>query len=257
MENTKITADDGFYFGLGVFETIAVENGVPMLLLEHLERLSEGIAFFGIGRGVDKEEVIAYLDAYPASREKRHGALKITVTAGNRLFGLRENPYTQKQYEKGFILQFSEIRRNETSPLTYRKTLNYGDCILEKRRASRLGADELIFLNTKGEICEGCTTNIFFARKGELTAPPLACGMLPGVMRRHIYQAAAQMDMEIKERILCPGDLKDFDECFVTNSLIGIMPVQSFGSQSFPARECARILGSAAGLMPHCLRQGL
>ncbi|MGN0275579.1 MAG: aminotransferase class IV [Hominisplanchenecus sp.] len=238
----QITADDGFYFGLGVFETIAVEQGRPLLLTRHLKRLEEGMAFLGLHRKVDGAEILSYLEQYPPSEEKRHGALKITVTEENVLFGLRASHYTGEQYRKGFVLQFSDIRRNETSPFTYHKTLNYGDCILEKRKARSLGADELIFLNTRGEICEGCTTNIFFGREGKLTAPPLTCGMLPGVMRQLVYEKAAVRNMEITERILYPQDLKDFDECFVTNSLLGIMPVQKFGSQNFPSRDCARRL---------------
>lgn len=233
MEKTKVTADEGFYFGIGIFETIAVENGFPMLLAEHLERLAEGIAFFGLKQSVDREEVLEYLDAPSLAEEKKHGALKITVTAENKLFQLRKNHYTKEQYEKGFILEFSDIRRNETSPLTYHKTLNYGDCILEKRKARSLGADELIFLNTRGEICEGCTTNIFFVKDGKITAPPLQCGMLPGVMRRHVYEQAKKRGIELTERVLYPKDLEEFDQCFVTNSLLGIMPVKRFGEKIF------------------------
>lgn len=233
MEKITIAADEGFYFGLGVFETIAVEDGVPMLLAEHMERLSAGIAFFGLNQSVNEEEVLAYLAGFPLAEEKRHGALKITVTAENKLFQMRKNHYTREQYEKGFILEFSDVRRNETSPFTYHKTLNYGDCILEKRKAKSLGADELIFLNTRGEICEGCTTNIFFAEKGKIVAPPLQCGMLPGVMRRHVYEQAGRHGVEITERVLYPEDLQDFDACFVTNSLLGVMPVKRFGEKKF------------------------
>lgn len=33
-------------------------------------------------------------------------------------------------------MDISEVKRNETSPLVYHKTMNYGDCILEKRNAA-------------------------------------------------------------------------------------------------------------------------
>ena len=36
---STVLADDGFYFGIGAFETIAVEEGIPQLLAWHLERL--------------------------------------------------------------------------------------------------------------------------------------------------------------------------------------------------------------------------
>lgn len=61
------------------------------------------------------------------------GVLKIVASSENILFLTRENHYGPADYEKGFRLAYSKVRRNETSPLTYRKSLNYGDCILEKR----------------------------------------------------------------------------------------------------------------------------
>ena len=79
-------------------------------------------------------------------------------------------------------MDFSSVRRNETSPLTAYKTLNYGDCILENRQAHGLGMNERIFLNTKGQISEGTVSNIFFVRSGKLYTPDLSCGLLPGIL---------------------------------------------------------------------------
>ena len=61
----------------------------------------------------------------------------------------------KKDYEKGFNTEYSAVRRNETSPLTYHKTLNYRDCVMEKRSFRKRGIQEPIFLNTKGELQKG------------------------------------------------------------------------------------------------------
>ena len=37
------TADEGYYFGLGAFETIAVEEGKPVFLEEHYQRLLQAL----------------------------------------------------------------------------------------------------------------------------------------------------------------------------------------------------------------------
>ena len=65
--------------------------------------------------------------------------------------------YAGEAYQRGFTMQhISKVRRNETSPTVYHKTMNYGDCILEKRAASsQAGMQERIFLNTKGQLCRG------------------------------------------------------------------------------------------------------
>ena len=64
---STVLADDGFYFGIGAFETIAVEEGIPQLLAWHLERLRDSLAFFGIDQSVEEQEVLAYLNACPQS----------------------------------------------------------------------------------------------------------------------------------------------------------------------------------------------
>lgn len=91
-------------------------------------------------------------------------------------FQMRKNIYSEEDYAKGFVTDISKVRRNETSPLVYHKTLNYGDCILEKRAAAAAGINEKVFVNTKGQISEGTVSNIFFVRKNMIYTPQLSCG---------------------------------------------------------------------------------
>lgn len=248
---TLIKPDDGYYFGIGVFETIAVEQGRMVLCSEHLARMAEGISFFGLGRTVEEAELLEFLEKQKESEGWKHGALKVTVSRENCVISLRPNTYTAGQYAQGFAMDFSEIRRNETSPFTYHKTLNYGECILEKRKAHERGLDELIFLNSQGQICEGCTTNIFFGKQGKVFAPPLSCGMLPGVMRQFVYEQAEKAGNPVTEQVLYPEDLEGFDECFVTNSLLGVMSGTRLGKYCFPERICAEKLRACEVLNLH------
>ena len=50
----EIKIDDGFQFGLGVFETIALEQGRPVFLKEHLRRMQTAADFFGWGEMADR-----------------------------------------------------------------------------------------------------------------------------------------------------------------------------------------------------------
>ena len=129
-------------------------------------------------------------------------------------------------------MDFSSVRRNETSPLTAYKTLNYGDCILENRRAHGEGMNERIFLNTKGQISEGTVSNIFFVRNGKLYTPDLSCGLLPGILREYLCETE-----NVEETVIYPAELGRYEECFVTNSLMGIMPVKQLGEWKSESRE--------------------
>ena len=257
----KITLDEGFQFGLGAFETIAVEAGKPIFLDKHLKRLERAAEFLHLGtlsdRGITEKQILRYLEEQaqlpeswenfanmtqlPESRENfsdiTHCALKIMLSKENVVFSMRANPYTPERYEKGFVLDISPVKRNETSSLVYHKTMNYGDCILEKRNAAAAGVDERLFLNTKDQICEGTVSNIFFVKQGKLYTPDTRCGLLPGILREYICET-----QHVEETTIYPENLKAYEECFVTNSLMGIMPVRQVGEILFTEEKVTQAL---------------
>lgn len=257
----KITLDEGFQFGLGAFETIAVEAGKPIFLDKHLKRLERAAEFLHLGtlsdRGITEKQILRYLEEQaqlpesrenfanmtqlPESRENfsdiTHCALKIMLSKENVVFSMRANPYTPERYEKGFVLDISPVKRNETSSLVYYKTMNYGDCILEKRNAAAAGVDERLFLNTKDQICEGTVSNIFFVKQGKLYTPEIRCGLLPGILREYICET-----QHVEETTIYPENLKAYEECFVTNSLMGIMPVRQVGEILFTEEKVIQAL---------------
>lgn len=249
--NVKI--DDCFRFGLGAFETISITDCRPVFLDRHLRRLENTANFLNLDlpadRGIDRMSVERYLetqmtrDCYKGkSGCMKRCALKIMLTQENVVYSMRDNPYTSDEYERGFIMDISAVRRNETSSLVYHKTMNYGDCILEKRRAEKAGMNERIFLNTKGQICEGTVSNIFFVRDGKLYTPAIGCGLLPGIMREYICETES-----VCETVIFTDDLSSYQECFVTNSLMGIMPVRQlcnikFGERTVTGRLMERYL---------------
>ena len=238
----EITLDEGYSFGLGAFETIAVKDGKLIFLDRHLRRLDRALHFLKIGaldeRGITEKQVIDYVK----QQKLTDGACKLTVSKENVVFQQRQNPYTDDIRRTGFVMDFSSVRRNETSPLTAYKTLNYGDCILENRQAHGLGMNERIFLNTKGQISEGCTTNIFFIQDDKLVTPPVSSGMLPGVMRRYVIKEAGRRGVLLEEKELYPEETDQFDGCFVTNSLLGVMPAASFEEQKFDTAKVLRFM---------------
>lgn len=239
----NVKMDDCFQFGLGAFETISVVDGRPIFLDRHLRRLEDAARFLDLGmpaeRGIDRIAVLEYLrkwmsehDYRDQSGHMRRCALKIMLTQKNVVFSMRDNPYTTDIYERGVAMDISNVRRNETSPFVYHKTMNYGDCILEKRRSRKAGMDERIFLNTKGQICEGTVSNIFFVRDGRIYTPAIDSGLMPGTVRGYICESEA-----VTQTVIFPDELSSYQECFVTNSLMGVMPVKLLGNISFEERS--------------------
>lgn len=88
-----------------------------------------------------------------------------------------------------------------------------------ERAALSPGLDEVLFLNERGEVCDGTITTLFFDRGQGLRTPPLACGLLPGVLRA---------EMACPEEVLAASDLARV-RLWVGNALRGLMPALWMG----------------------------
>lgn len=222
----NLILDDGYQFGLGAFETIPVYQGRPVWLEAHERRLRHTLEYLGIGLSSDWEN---HLWEYVYSMDKEDWVLKILASDKNINFTSRANPYASMADRPGYVIALSSIRRNETSPLVRHKTFNYGDSILAKRQARAEGIDEPIFCNMQGQLTEGAVSNLFFIKNGRLYTPPVEAGLLPGIIRSYLCQC-----YDVIEKPLYPEDIRTFDECFLTNSLMGLMPIRRFGTVAFP-----------------------
>ena len=221
--------DDGYQFGLGAFETLPVSQGRPVWLEAHERRLRYTLDYLGIGLSSDWENC---LWDYVYSMDDGNKVLKILASDKNINFTSRVNPYASMTDRPGYVIALSSLRRNETSPLVRHKTFNYGDSILAKRKARVEGIDEPIFCNMQGQLTEGAVSNLFFIKNGRLYTPPVEAGLLPGIIRSYLCQC-----YDVIEKPLYPEDIRTFDECFLTNSLMGLMPVRRFGTVAFPVSQ--------------------
>ncbi|MGN0266847.1 MAG: aminotransferase class IV [Lachnospiraceae bacterium] len=232
-----VTADDGFYFGLGLFETIHVKKKQMLLEQYHKERLLSSMKELQICTEEQaetvwnciREDAAGTMETYAEEHpDEEDFVLKICVTSANILTDARPYTYKKADFIKGFDLRISPIIRNESSPLVSMKTMNYGDNILEKRRAHTEGFDEPLFLNSRGYVAEGATTNLFAVLDGKLITPSLESGILPGTMRRFVMEHFAVQECSITTEMLYRST-----ELFVTNALLGIMPVTNFQGKAY------------------------
>lgn len=228
----KINLDEGYSFGLGIFETILIYKNKPIFLEEHINRANESLKKLNITTTLLQQKEVENFLEKNKNNFKEKEVLKIIISENNRIFIKRSYNYTDKDYNKGFSLNVSKVLRNETSPLSFHKTLNYGDNILEKRKSLNLGYDEPLFLNSKSYISEGATSNIFFVKDEKLYTPKLSCGMLNGIIRQYILKNYSVIETNLKIE-----EIKNFDEAFITNSLLGVMPVSNIEEHKFLKKD--------------------
>ena len=222
--------DRGFTLGDGVFETIAVRAGIPRFLDRHLARLRDGAGVLGIGVPYGDDEIAAAITALLSARGLTGAALRITLSHGPGPRGLAPPdparptlmiaaaPLPPPPAPARAVIARTTCR-NEHSPLSRIKSLNYLDNILARREAAERGGDEAILLNTQGRVAEASIANLFAVIAGVAVTPPVAEGVLPGIRRQTILALGMAV-----ERPLTVADLSGAEEIFLTSSL-AIRPV--------------------------------
>ncbi|MFD3158302.1 aminotransferase class IV [Haloimpatiens sp. FM7330] len=216
-KENKVFIDDSFYFGRGIFETIMIFEK-PLFLKEHINRINEGAKSLGIKNRIEEK----YLLEEIKKNNINNCVLKVVLTDKNIVLTTRKNTYTKEMYDKGFNVTISDVKRNSTSILSYIKSVNYIENILEKNKAKQQCLDEVIFLNEKDILCEGSCSNLFFVKQGQIFTPKIECGLLNGTIRKWIIDNFNVIEGEFHLQ-----DLLNADEVFFTNSVMGIMKINS------------------------------
>jgi branched-chain amino acid aminotransferase len=91
--------------------------------------------------------------------------------------------------------------------------------------ANRNGAYEAIMLNYRGELSECAMSNLFLIKDQVLKTPALECGILPGLTRNFVLEAARALLISVRETSLFPQDLYEADEAFLTVTSRELVPV--------------------------------
>jgi branched-subunit amino acid aminotransferase/4-amino-4-deoxychorismate lyase len=232
--------DSAVLFGDSLFETMKAVAGVVEFEREHLDRLelSAGLLAFPF----DRPQVEQALRDTVSRLSDPVARLRLTITRGSLpglllparqpgTFFISARPYPPPgadQAERGADCLFAPNRRvNPLSHLPQMKRGNYADCLYAADFARRRGAREALFVSDDGLLLEGATSNIFLLHRDTLVTPPAGELVLPGIMRRQVLAAAARLGIAALEREVHSAELFQAQEAFLSNSLIGLLPIAS------------------------------
>jgi branched-chain amino acid aminotransferase len=234
-----VRADDhGLVVGDGAFETVEVRDRTPFALTRHLRRL--GASARGLGIDVDEElirrGVAEVLAADAAAGVLDRARLRITVTGGPSPYGsdrgaapptllvatapLPDWPPTTDVWIVPWV-------RNERAATAGLKTISYADNVVALRYAHDRGAAEAVFANTRGEVCEGTGSNVFFEYDGALVTPPLDSGCLAGITRELLVEWLRADGVPVHELALPIDALRRAREAFITSTTRSVLPVRA------------------------------
>lgn len=188
--------------GLRLIETVLWNGAAAPLWPRHLARLAQSAATLGWPAP----------QVPPPAGPAHPARLRLTLDrAGLALWETHPLPAARPEWQVAPALP----RLSSADPWLRLKTTRRA-LYDQTRAALPPGLDEALFLNERGEVCEGTITNVFFDRGQGLRTPPLSCGLLPGVLRASLGAAEEPLPAEDLPRV----------RLWVGNALRGLIPAR-------------------------------
>lgn len=218
-------------FGIGLFETIKITNH-PIDLDLHIDRMFNSAKELNVNIDNDKEFYRQKILSYIKENKISNKALRLTVFDEGYNISIRDISYDVNSYKNGFSLCLSPITRGN-SIIYKHKTTNYFESIYSKNYANNLGYDDAIFLDSNKNILECSMSNIFFIKDDIIYTPKKTSPLLNGIMKLKVEKICLQLDIKLQEKDINILEIDKFESVFVTNSLMGVMPISNIQKHTY------------------------
>jgi branched-chain amino acid aminotransferase len=242
-------SDSGLLHGAGLFETMRVRNRKIFRAAQHIDRLTRSGQALGIAVTLTADQLAEMIADLCEINGLTDARARLTITRGDLHAATADDPvppvtlilsaaafdgYPPALYEKGMTVVVSRYKQNTENPLTGHKSTSYMDRLMGLREAQELKAGEALWFTAGTNLlAEGSISNVFIVDAADnIATPPLTVPektnqrlCLPGVTRSLAMELAASLNLPLQEKMLTIHEVLTAKEVFLTNAMMGIMPV--------------------------------
>lgn len=250
--------DRGFAYGDGVFRTMRVKGGMPIIWHSHYQKLVSDCASIGIvcpsaalimddiqklfiDDVLDNKVSVAKIIITRGVGER--GYLTPPITTPLRVVLKTKMPtYISQNVKNGVALTICETRLARQKQLAGVKHLNRLENILARMEWRDESIFDGLLMDDLGHVVEGTACNIFARFGQELHTPILdECGVA-GVARSQILALSKPLNLFVKELKFDLVHLMNADEIIISNSLYGAFQVVKIADKVWKKQPLARTL---------------
>lgn len=226
--------DYGFLYGYGLFESIRVAKGIPVLLDDHVSRMKRGSIILDIPFEHDVAVIEQSVLALIKKNDVQDAHLNFYLTPGDRsqdpaekietnspLLLMVLRPWPDYDYDARVHLSVRQVSFQRT-PIDRLKTLSWMKNVLERKFSSH--TDDVLMYDENGCVLESSRANVFFV-KDDVVITPKSNVILQGITRQYLLNNQDEFGYKIRLESVYLEALDTFDEIFLTNSLKGVILV--------------------------------
>ena len=246
QEATLPILSEGLLYGFGLFESMRWHNNRTVYFAAHLERIKKSAVLIGMGFPYKINTIKDAIRGTISANHLNDAYVRLSLWKSYHrpdllIVAKKYSSLPAAKYQYGFSAAVSAYRQNENSFLSRIKSANRVLYELSFSEAKKKGFDEAVILNSRGYIAEASRSNIFMVRENTILTPAISCGCLAGITRRIIFDLAKKYRIKISEGNFTINDLLEAQEAFLTNSLMGVMPLTSIEKHRITKGRCAKI----------------
>lgn len=238
----------GFLQAVGLFETMRSQGNKIVYLGQHLARIKQASGTVGIKFSYSPLQLKKTIKELVRLNCLSDACVRLIFwekqNSGHILISAKKyTAFAPGQYRRGFQANISRFRSQADSVFARLKTTERMLYELSYRQAKAKGFDEAVLLNHYGYLAETTRSNIFFIKDNGLFTPAPECGCLAGITRKAVFDLAREFRIKVYEGNFTLRDLITSDEAFLTNSLVGIMPLVKVEKENIGNGLAGRLTG--------------
>jgi D-alanine transaminase len=238
--------DRGYQLGDGIYEVWAVMGGKLADAEGHFARLERSLGELRIPMPMSRAALTVALRETVRRNRVRHGIVYLQVTRGvarrDHAFPATPTSPTVVITARSTDAAAAEARAAKgvgvvTTPETRWgrcdiKTINLLPNVLAKQAAKEEGAFEAWFVDDRGLVTEGASSNAWIVDKdGVLRTRDTGANILRGVTRLSLLDVAREAGYRVEERPFTVEEAKTAREAFLTGAGALVMPIVSIDGQ--------------------------
>jgi branched-chain amino acid aminotransferase len=231
--------DLGVTVGGGVFETLMAYEGRVFAWDRHYERMVEGASILGIDPSLllsesamrEVMEELVRFHLLKGTLGWGRARVRVSLSGGvNPLSGGSEpgqvivTAVPSPEPASLATLQVVDFPCRAGKEWSRVKSASFAENVMAWREGMRMGADEAIRLNYRGELCECAMANLFLIKEGRVETPSLESGCLAGVTRQIVGEICGELGLVFVETTLTEDDLRRADGLFITSAVREVQP---------------------------------
>lgn len=222
---------------IAIYEVIRIIDGIPLFLIEHLDRLQFSCERKNIILNKNNIELVELVKKTISINSYQNKNIQILIQSdGNSsklTIGFIHSNYPDKHlYKTGIhIILYAGERKN---PNIKQHDFHFREKIAEQ--LAKHHATEAFLVNNENMITEGSRCNVFFIQ-GNYIITQKSNTVLKGITREKVIEICKNQNIKLTERAISVQELTSYDAIFITGTSVDIMPVASINQYNYASSE--------------------